>query len=576
MPETIRDVVDRLRGIGTGDAFHEIESCSHTLGGSVWESVSAFGNARGGMLVFGLDAENGFAPLSGFSPDETAERFSAAMNDAGPSAVLVNPPQYAIRRLELDGAPVLAVDVRELDARLKPCFLAEGGLQNGSYKRVGPDNIKLTSAEINELKAAVLPNDAEAEAVAEADMDDLDMALAAAMIERRRRKSPRALRGAETQSAQLERLNIVDKKGDVRLMGLLAAGFYPQQFFPRLVIAVSVHDGVSARPVEHIVCDGSLSEMIDDALGALSRILRRRSASDGHRHADEWEIPRKALREALANAVVHREYGRYFLGWPVSVDVYPEKVVVSSPGGLWGGKTVDGMDDGMSRCRNARLMQLMESTSLASDGGCVAHGCGSGVAAMLDEMDAHALARPEFDASPDLFQVTFGRPALSGARSSARTLPYRQDALFADGADDKVREEPPVPAAAEWVAGIAEKAAARAAADEPAASQARPPRAKAAARIDDAPTASGVSEQAAPVAVRPGKESIEERIAALLKAAGEPLGARDIADGLGLEMPVFRYRVKKLVDAGVVAATAAPTSKKRKYVFVGDAADGDE
>ena len=597
MPETIRDVVDRLRGIGTGDAFHEIESCSHTLGRSVWESVSAFGNARGGMLVFGLDAENGFAPLSGFSPDETAERFSAAMNDAGPSAVLVNPPQYAIRRLELDGAPVLAVDVRELDARLKPCFLAEGGLQNGSYKRVGPDNIKLTSAEINELKAAVLPNDAEAEAVAEADMDDLDMALAAAMIERRRRKSPRALRGAETQSAQLERLNIVDKKGDVRLMGLLAAGFYPQQFFPRLVIAVSVHDGVSARPVEHIVCDGSLSEMIDDALGALSRILRRRSASDGHRHADEWEIPRKALREAIANAVVHREYGRYFLGWPVSVDVYPEKVVVSSPGGLWGGKTVDGMDDGTSRCRNARLMQLMESTSLASDGGCVAHGCGSGVAAMLDEMDAHALARPEFDASPDLFQVTFERPALSGARSSARTLPYRQDALFADGADDKVREEPPAPvaalddayveaersdcaAAAEWAAGIAEKAAARAAAEQPAASQARPPRAKAAARIDDAPAASaaasGASEQDAPAAVRPGKESIEERIAALLKAAGEPLGARDIADGLGLEMPVFRYRVKKLVDAGVVAATAAPTSKKRKYVFVGDAADGDE
>lgn len=590
MPETIRDVVDRLRGIGTGDAFHEIESCSHTLGRSVWESVSAFGNARGGMLVFGLDAENGFAPLSGFSPDETAERFSAAMNDAGPSAVLVNPPQYAVRRLEFDGAPVLAIDVRELDARLKPCFLAEGGLQNGSYKRVGPHNIKLTSAEINELKAAVLPNDAEAEAVAEADIDDLDMALAAAMIERRRRKSPRALRGAETQSAQLERLNIVDKKGDVRLMGLLAAGFYPQQFFPRLVIAVSVHDGISARPVEHIVCDGSLSEMIDDALGVLSRILRRRSASDGHRHADEWEIPRKALREAIANAVVHREYGRYFLGWPVSVDVYPEKVVVSSPGGLWGGKTVDGMDDGTSRCRNARLMQLMESTSLASDGGCVAHGCGSGVAAMFDEMETHALARPEFDASPDLFQVTFERPALLGARSSARTLPYRQDALFAD---DKAPEEPLTPAAAfddayveaersdrvaaaEWAAGIAEKAAARDVAKRPAESQARPFRAEAVARIDDAPTDSSASEQDVPAAVRPGKESIEERIAALLKAAGEPLGARDIADGLGLEMPVFRYRVKKLVDAGVVAATAAPTSKKRKYVFVDDAAGGNE
>ncbi|MDO4442507.1 MAG: ATP-binding protein [Slackia sp.] len=588
MPETIRDVVDRLRGVGAGDAFHEIHTGSHAIDRGAWESVSAFANARGGMLVFGLDADNGFIPSDGFSIDEAASRFTAGMTDGGPTSVLVNPPQYDIRRVEFDGAPVLVVEIRELDARLKPCFLAEAGLQNGSYKRVGAENVKLTAAEIDELKSAVLPNDAEAETVADADMDDLDMAIIGSMVERRRRKSPRALRGAPTQSAQLERLNIVDKKGDVRLMGLLAAGFYPQQFFPRLVIDVRVHDGVSLRPVDHIVCDGSLSEMIDDALAALSRVLGRRSSSDGHRHADDWEIPRKALREAIANAVVHREYGRYFLGWPVSVDVYPEKVVVSSPGGLWGGKTVDAMADGTSRCRNARLMQLMESTSLASDGAAVAEGCGSGVAAMFDEMDMHALAHPEFDASPDLFQVTFARPVSSRARASARALPYRQDALFADAAEGKSRRKPAASssgdrAGADFAADASipiEGSAHDAVHGEDARLFERHGRHADRTRDAASHSADAADALSGHGAMQPSsfegdavEGSIEERIVALLEAAGEPLGARDIVDGLGLEMPVFRYRVKKLVDAGVVAATAPPTSKKRKYVLARREAD---
>lgn len=543
MTETARDIVGRLRDAGAGDAFHAIESCTHVPDRETWESICAFGNGGGGTVVFGLDASCGFAPLGDFSPDEMRRRLVAGMAGGLTESVLVNPPQYDIRLDEFDGSRVLVMTVRELDARLKPCFLAEGGLQNASYKRVGGLNEKLSAAEIDELKSAVLPNDAEIAPVAQAGVDDLDMAQVARMVERRRRKSPRALRGALTQSAQLERLNIVGKQGDVRLMGLLAVGFYPQQFFPRLAIEVSVFDGASPRPVDRAVCDGSLPEMIDDALAALSRVLGRREARGPASSSDEWEVPRAALREALANAVAHREYGGYFLGCPVSVDVYPDKVVVANPGGVWGGKSLENLTDGKSRCRNPRLMQLMEAMSLASDGACVADGSGSGLSAMAASLDAGALPRPAFDVSPDRFAVTFRRPARKSASSVSRMLPYRQDALFADDRLPRRRVD-----GRTHVEGL------------PSVQDAGPD------WIVHPATPSGRDAQAL-MRRATAASSIERSIVDLLAAEGAPLAAREIADALHIEMSAFRYRVKKLVDAGVVEATASATSKKRRYVL---------
>lgn len=61
--------------------------------------------------------------------------------------------------------------------------------------------------------------------------------------------------------------------------------------------------------------------MINDAVNATSRNLRSYSFIEGIGRKDELEIPSEVLREAIANAVVHREYHPYFQGQPVTVDV---------------------------------------------------------------------------------------------------------------------------------------------------------------------------------------------------------------------------------------------------------------
>lgn len=64
----------------------------------------------------------------------------------------------------------------------------------------------------------------------------------------------------------------------------------------------------------------------------------------------------KFLREAIANALIHRDYDSRFEGEAISIDIYEDRVEVVNPGGLWGGKSRANLADGRSCCRNATLM----------------------------------------------------------------------------------------------------------------------------------------------------------------------------------------------------------------------------
>ncbi|MCR8907471.1 winged helix-turn-helix transcriptional regulator [Thermophilibacter sp. ET337] len=273
---------------------------------------------------------------------------------------------------------------------------------------------RLSPSELFEMQGALLPSDAEAALVCGATAADLDQSLVDAIIEARRRQSSRVFRGAETRESQLQRLGIAAEDGTLYLGGLLAAGLYPQQFYPRLLIDVAVHPDVEKAPpgqprfIDRQMCDGPLSVCIEDALAVLARNLRKTSHVVGAERHDEWEIPEEVLREALSNALVHREYAPLYVGEAVSVDVYPDRIEIRNPGGLWGGKTVESLGDGSSRCRNPRLMSLMGAVPL-EHGGFIAESQGTGIRYMIREMEARSLPVPEFRVTADSFTVILRR-----------------------------------------------------------------------------------------------------------------------------------------------------------------------
>lgn len=412
--EELGRIVERLRRQGTDDGTVEVKACAHELGSSVWESISAFANTAGGILILGLDERAGFLPVESFELERVRDQLVSGMGDGGQPGRLANPPQYELSRMEFEGLQVLVLEIRELDLRQKPCYIRARGVQGGSYKRIDDKDVRLSPSELFEIQGALLPSDAELALVGGATLSDLDQGLVDAIIAARKRQSSRVFRGADTREARLQRLGIAAEDGTLRLGGLLAAGLYPQQFYPRLLVDVAVHPDVEKaapgqpRFIDRQMCDGPLSACIEDALAVLARNLRKASHVVGAERHDEWEIPEEVLREALSNALIHREYAPLYVGEAVSVDVYPDRIEVRNPGGLWGGKTVESLDDGSSRCRNPRLMSLMGAVPLER-GGFLAESQGTGIRYMIREMEAHSLPAPEFRVTADSFTVILRR-----------------------------------------------------------------------------------------------------------------------------------------------------------------------
>ena len=111
---------------------------------------------------------------------------------------------------------------------------------------------------------------------------DLDEAVYEAAFSRALQLTPRSMRGANDTQQRLRRLNFINSQGFVIRSGLLVAGKYPQQFFPKLYVDVAVHPGVTKgasgelRFYDRTICEGTLGEMIEDAAIAVAKNLRRR------------------------------------------------------------------------------------------------------------------------------------------------------------------------------------------------------------------------------------------------------------------------------------------------------------
>lgn len=568
--EPLVQAIERLRAQHNDDADYEAKSCATTLSKSVWESVSAFANTDGGTLLLGVDENKNFTVPPQFDADKTINQFVDGMGDGSKDgAKVVSPPPYSIHRDTLDGAQMVSVQVHENDAAHKPCYVKTKSVSTGSYKRQDDKDILLSPTELFEMQNVYEPSEADRTPITDADRGDLDDATVAAIIDAHR--DTKALRGAHSEMQQLERLNILDKEGHVRLAGVLIAGAYPQQFFPRLYVDVAVHPGINksqdgeVRFLDRVQCDGRLQEMVDDAVKAVLRNLRTYSLIEGTGRRDVPEIPTTVLREAIANAVVHREYDALFRNDPVNIDIYSNRVEISSPGGLWGGKTLQNLANGVSRCRNATLMQLLQKTPLirGDNDGSAVEGQGSGIQFMINRMKELSLAQPDFQPTFDRFRVILYRGGAELAMNQqwvrshvGRDLPGRESSVLHtvralgrtsvhDIRDRLGYDSDDIRA---MLATLVEAGLIRQVSTD----VYEPLETPTIANTGDVPTP--------PAAALSSRQAIIDAI-----PTSGTISARDIAESTGKSLPTVRRILHELVDDGTITAIGKKQSRLRTY-----------
>ena len=108
------------------------------------------------------------------------------------------------------------------------------------------------------------------------------------------------------------------------------------------------------------------------------------------------EYPRAVVREALLNALAHRDYG--LVGTTVDVTVWDDRIEIRSPGPLAGHITVDNMRE-EHFSRNRRLMRTLRGIGLVEE-------FAEGVDRMYYEMEARLMLPPEFAVTADSVTVT--------------------------------------------------------------------------------------------------------------------------------------------------------------------------
>lgn len=192
--------------------------------------------------------------------------------------------------------------------------------------------------------------------------------------------------------------------------GVLMFGYDPQLPLPHSeVVCVKYADALGVRSyIDRKNFRGPLPQLIDQASAFLRQYIRVGATIRGFKREDEPEYPYEALREAVVNAIVHRDYSR--VGETVRVFMYANRVEVRSPGGLMPGITIDDL-------LQLHITSIPRNPVLAGflrDVPGYMERIGSGIRFMLSEMRALGLPDPEFIEHQD-FTVTFRNGSPEGA-----------------------------------------------------------------------------------------------------------------------------------------------------------------
>jgi ATP-dependent DNA helicase RecG len=105
--------------------------------------------------------------------------------------------------------------------------------------------------------------------------------------------------------------------------------------------------------------DASIIEpgLLEQALDFVKRNTAPSAQLEGGRRIDRWEFPESVVREALVNALVHRDYS--IAGTDILIAIFEDRLEVQSPGRLPNTVTLEGMKAGMRYARNQTLVNVM-------------------------------------------------------------------------------------------------------------------------------------------------------------------------------------------------------------------------
>lgn len=404
LAETLAD----LRAFGDDTTLVECKTAAGGVPDNIGETLCAFANMpQAGTIILGVSERKGFEVTGVENPAEM-EKAIASLNRNTVSPA----PQLTFSHHIIDGKHVVVVEIAPLMPSEKPAFF-----RNKAYLRQADGDYEMNSNDQKMLELSALTEHQQPhfdfQTVPGTDTGVLDPEILKQYITSVRQSRSRVAR-IEDDAQLLQVTNVSDNQGNIRLGGLYGLGYLPQSVEPALGATVAVRlsrgDGIGRhKNLKEI--EGPLPVMLVEVMDWIRQNSDTvsRYTEDGHL-VDEPEFPPTAIREVLANALVHRDLGPSMdVGKKVEIRITEKMLVVVSPGGLRGLSASQLESPELTKAPvNKRLYEIARYLRTA-DGERFIEGEGGGIQEILTATREARLPKPRFIDSGVSFKVLFPR-----------------------------------------------------------------------------------------------------------------------------------------------------------------------
>ena len=355
------------------------------------KAIASMANTRGGLLLLGVEDDG---TVSGVGSMEQSDALMRQVTQVCRDRI--EPPLIcSVAKREVRGTPILIVEV--------PAFSPSRPHRAGKVYYVRDAN-RSREASREELVRLIQSTDYhfDEQPVTGATLEDLDLAAVRSILASSHRQLTE-----QSVNAHLVSLKCLDRTGVPTVTGVLMFGREPSRWLVDAKISAVRIAGkeISRNFADRQEIEGRLLDQIEAASAFIRRNVPAPSHVEGLVRVEDG-LPLDVIREAILNAVTHRDY-RY--ASQIRIFVFDDRVEVINPGELLNQLTLDNIrQGGISQKRNPVLASLLARAQLREN-------LGFGVPEMMGEMKRRGFKEPSMEVTGGHFRLVLWTTRSEGA-----------------------------------------------------------------------------------------------------------------------------------------------------------------
>lgn len=343
----------------------------------ILKTVVGFCNQNGGRIIVGVDDDGTIKGLDDQEVQNALEYLDKHIYEE------TSPPIIPLIYAQTIGEKTLLII--EVSAGMnKPYYIRLKTLEKGAYVRLGRSTMPANADMIEELKWASRGRSYDLMPVYHSKIEDLDnVAIEHFFVTRRgSKKLPQAFNEA---LAAYHIITTAHGHPLPTVAGILLFGKNPEEFLSEAFIICSRFAGIEGREVlATFDCTGTLFNQYKEAYGFVVSQLHRSFTIKGPKRVEKLEIPEVAIREAIINAIVHRNY---HIKAPIKIAIFDNRIEIFSPGSFPGPINKKNIRMGITYVRNQAISKIFREAGYSEK-------LGTGFLTIFSSYEQYGLKEP--------------------------------------------------------------------------------------------------------------------------------------------------------------------------------------